>query len=164
LSGRETDAAGVILSCGACRDRIFCGVMGVYESLKVLLQRRGKYVRLDGSTKRRRLRIAKLGGSRKRRIWRFRLPTKIKLRRWLNPMVYLAKLRDAYVKMMLNLANSRVFSSDLVGGGFGPQYAVGAGNPFGQRPLKEYDEKMLIEMYKSWLIQCEIQATAAVET
>lgn len=140
--------------------------MGVYESLKVLLLSRGKYVRLDGSTKRRRLRRAKLGGSRKsRRIWRFRLFPKIKLRKWLNPMVYLVKLRDAYVKMMLNLADSRLFSSDFMGGGFAPQYAVGSGNPFGQRPLKEYDEKMLIEIYGTWLIQAEIQAAAAaVET
>lgn len=140
--------------------------MGVYESLKVLLQRRGKYVRLDGSTSRRRLRIAKLGGSghKRRRIWRFRLIPKIKLKRWMNPMVYLVKLRDAYVNMMLNLANSRAFSSDLMVGGFGPQYAVGGGNPFGGRPLKEYDEKMLVEIYNSWVIQGEIQAAAALGT
>jgi len=140
--------------------------MGVYESLKVLLQRRGKYVRLDSSTRRRRLRIAKLGGSRKRRrIWKFKLGRKIKMRRWMNPMVYLVKLRDAYVKMMLNLANSRVFSSDLMGGGFGPQYAVGGGYAFGQRPLKEYDERMLVEIYKTLVIEGEIRASAAaVET
>lgn len=136
--------------------------MGVYESLKVLLQRRGKYVRLDGSTRRSRLRIAKLGGSRKRRrIWRLKLVRKIKIRRWMNPMVYLAKLRDAYVKMMLNLASSRVFSNEFVGGGFGPQYAVTGVSAFGQRPLKEYDEKMLVEIYKSLVIQGEIQAAAA---
>lgn len=139
--------------------------MGVYESLRVLLQKKRKYVRLDGSTSRRRLRIAKLGGSRKtRRIWRFRLIPKIKLRRWLNPMVYLVKLRDAYVKMMLNLANSSAFSGDLMGGGFAPQYAAGGGNPFGRRALKEYDEKMLVEIYKSWVIQGEIHGPAAVET
>lgn len=79
-------------------------------------------------------------------------------------MVYLTKLRDAYVKMMLNLASSRVFSNDLVGGGFGPQYAVAGVNPFGQRPLKEYDEKMLVEIYKSLVIQGEIQAAAVVAT
>nr|ABK21989.1 unknown [Picea sitchensis] len=138
--------------------------MGVYGSLKVLLQRR-KYVKLDGSTQRRRLRIAKLGGGRKRRrIWKFKLVRKIKIRRWMNPMVYLVKLRDAYVKMMLNLASSRVFSTDSVGGGFGPQYSVGGANPFGQRPLKEYDEKMLIEIYKTLVIQGEIQAAAMVAT
>lgn len=64
-------------------------------------------MRLDGSTSHRRLRITKLGGSgcKSRRIWRFRLIPKIKLRRWLNSMVYLVKMIDAYVKMMLNLAN-----------------------------------------------------------
>lgn len=134
--------------------------MGVYEGLKVLLQRRGKYLRVDGSTKRRRMRRAKLGGSRKR----FRVLPKIKLRQWFNPMVYLVKLRDAYEKLMLNLADSRLFSSDLMGGGFGPQYAVGRGNPFGQRPLKEYDENMLGEVYRSWLMQSKIQVAAAVET
>jgi len=134
--------------------------MGVYEALKVLLQRKGKYARVDGSTKRRRLRRAKLGGSRKR----FRVLPKIKLMKWLNPMVYLVKLKDAYEKMTLNPADSRVFSSDLMGGGFGPQYAAGRRNPSGQRPLKDYDENMLVEKHRSWLMQAEIQAAAAVET
>lgn len=139
--------------------------MGVYESLKVLLQRRGKYVRLDGSKQRRRLRIVKLGGSRKRRrIWKFKLVHKIKIKKWMNPMVYLVKLRDAYVKMMLNLASSRVFSSDLAGSGFGPQYGLGGTNAFGKRPLKEYDEKMLVEIYKSLVIQGELQAAAVAAT
>jgi hypothetical protein len=71
------------------------------------------------------------------------LPPKIKLRRLLKPMVYLANIRYAYVKMMLNLENFRVFPSDLVDGKFNPPYDIGVGNRFGEQ-LLEYDENIFI--------------------
>nr|DAD18057.1 TPA_asm: hypothetical protein HUJ06_019519 [Nelumbo nucifera] len=46
--------------------------------------------------------------------------------------------------MMLGFTNSRVFNAGFSGGG-----AFGAGFGFRRRPLKEYDEKVLIEIYKS---------------
>ncbi|GLJ09534.1 hypothetical protein SUGI_0111310 [Cryptomeria japonica] len=117
--------------------------MGFYESVKCYVQRR-KYQRIDSSARRRRrrLRVAKMG-SRKRRMWRLKRLPRLKLR-WFNPKRLLVKLRDAYVQMMLSMANSSVFSSDMAG-----VY----GDPFGQRCVKEYDPKMLVEIYRSLMIQ-----------
>lgn len=54
-------------------------------------------------------------------------------------------MRDAYVNMMLKIANSRIMSS----GGLTGDYGV---NGFGMRQFKEYDEKMIVEIYKSMVI------------
>lgn len=87
--------------------------------------------------------------SRRRRFWR--IPRRIRiLRRIGPPKRWLARLRDAYVNMMLRVANSAPlgygFGYDC-GGGYG-----GADVAFGSRRLKEYDEKMLVEIYKNLLI------------
>jgi hypothetical protein len=50
-------------------------------------------------------------------IYTFSLIPKIKISRCMNPKVFLVKLRDEYVKMMLN---SSVFSNYLMHGGFKP--------------------------------------------
>ncbi|GLJ09532.1 hypothetical protein SUGI_0111280 [Cryptomeria japonica] len=110
------------------------------------MQRR-RYERLDSSCRsRRRLRIAKIG-KRKKKFWSFRLVPKLKLK-WLDPKLLLAKLRDGYVNMMLNLADS----SDVMGGGFGPCYVAGAANQFRKRNLKDHDAKILVGIYKSFMV------------
>lgn len=48
------------------------------------------------------------------------------------------------MQMMLGVANNSVFSSDMSG-----LY----GDPFGQRCVKEYDPKMLVEIYRTLMIQ-----------
>lgn len=48
-------------------------------------------------------------------------------------------VRDAYVNMMMKIANSKCMSSGVGGG-------------FGTRQLKEYDEKVLVQIYKSMII------------
>ncbi|KAJ6729406.1 hypothetical protein OIU85_020334 [Salix viminalis] len=47
---------------------------------------------------------------------------------------------DAYVKMMLRFGNSRAIGD----AGYGDRIAA-----FGARPIKEYDDKMIAEIYKS---------------
>ncbi|KAK9161669.1 hypothetical protein Syun_008010 [Stephania yunnanensis] len=128
-----------------------------YKGLKSYFRRRD-YHRLDGSTGRRRRRserieVAAMGPSRpKSRFFiRFKPKLKLKLRfRFLkrlggSPKKLLVRLRDAYVRMMLSFANSTVFTTGLGG--------VHGGGGFGRAPLKEYDEKMILEIYASLMIQ-----------
>ena len=107
------------------------------KGLRGYWKRRG-YVKLNGS--RRRSRVG-LGSSRTRRFWRIRVKAKLRIP---SPKKFFVWLRDAYVKMMLGLANSRMVSTGY-GGAIGDR-GIAA---FGNRPLKEYDEKMIIEIYKS---------------
>ncbi|XP_031486251.1 uncharacterized protein LOC116254808 [Nymphaea colorata] len=111
------------------------GVSAVlYRSIKRYWRRR-HYERLDGSaSSRRRVRFTTAGG---RRRWRIKLPSRFRIA---SPRKILMRLRDGYTRMMLRLASSSAF----VGG-----QALGYSDPFGAPPLKEYDEKVMVEIYKS---------------
>lgn len=92
-------------------------------------------------------------GRRRRRFFRVKINRRMRIWRRVFgvPKKWLTRLRDGYVKMMLNLANSGL----AVGGassGFGGavDYGYGFGTYRGQ--LKEYDEKVLVEIYKSLMI------------
>eukprot|EP00252_Welwitschia_mirabilis_P000892 TRINITY_DN1088_c0_g2_i1.p1 TRINITY_DN1088_c0_g2~~TRINITY_DN1088_c0_g2_i1.p1 ORF type:complete len:142 (-),score=7.94 TRINITY_DN1088_c0_g2_i1:292-717(-) len=134
--------------------------MGMYGSLVNTLQRR-KYKRLDrvsgkkedgkGKGKSRSVRLGRNGS--KRRRFRLRLKRRIS---WLNPRNLLRRLRDAYVRLMLRMAQSRVVS---YGGGAIGSYGFGfvAGDPFPSRSPKEYDGKVLAEIYRSVILQSNQQ-------
>ncbi|KAE8701998.1 F5K24.2-like protein [Hibiscus syriacus] len=122
----------------------------VYKSLRGYWNRRG-YVKLNGSTGSRRSKVVNLGSStrrrRRRRLWRMRV--KAKLRIIPSPKKLFVWLRDAYVKTMQGLANSGVvvntaYMGAIGGGGGGRSIAA-----FGKSPVKEYDDKMIVEVYKS---------------
>jgi hypothetical protein len=131
--------------------------------IKAYWKRRG-YYRVDAAAAQRRppLPTAELGGGiaqpspedgsawRRRRGWRVRRgQLGRRLLRALSPRRWLVKLRDAYVSAMLRLA-----SSPAVGYGAGTPYCATAprGAAFAQPPqLKEYDEKVLVEIYRSIL-------------
>ncbi|OVA16845.1 hypothetical protein BVC80_1543g312 [Macleaya cordata] len=133
--------------------------------------RKQGYERLDGSGFRRkngRVELAKFGSSssssdrqnNKKRCWRIKITPKLKLFFKRNtPKKILTRLRDAYVNMMLGFANSSVFNSGfggaIGGGGGGGGFAasVGGGYSFGKPVLKEYDEKVIVEFYKSLMAQ-----------
>lgn len=71
---------------------------------------------------------------------------KLRVFKTASPKKFLVWLRDAYVNMMLRLANSRVMTSSYTGvvpDGF---------TAFRRGPLKEYDEKTIIEIYKSLVL------------
>uniref|UniRef100_A0ACD5TA45 Uncharacterized protein n=1 Tax=Avena sativa TaxID=4498 RepID=A0ACD5TA45_AVESA len=113
------------------------------------------YDRLDAAAAQRRppLATAELGGGAaaaatagRRRGWRVRRRgLGRRVLRALSPRRWLARLRDAYVNAMLRLA-----SSAAVGYGSTP-YCSGP-EPFARtRPPKEYDDKVLVEMYRSIL-------------
>jgi hypothetical protein len=74
---------------------------------------------------------------RRRFAWRIKVKPKLKALKMSSPKRFFVWLRDAYVKMMLGIANSRAIGT------------AGYGDGIGARPIKEYDEKMIIEIYKS---------------
>ncbi|XP_019197379.1 PREDICTED: uncharacterized protein LOC109191250 [Ipomoea nil] len=73
--------------------------------------------------------------NQRRRFFKFARCKKAKLR-LISPNKLLPTLRDAYVNMMLRIANY-----SRVGGA--------AATSFGNRPLKEYDNRMLLHIYTS---------------
>ncbi|XP_047043766.1 uncharacterized protein LOC124647973 [Lolium rigidum] len=83
----------------------------------------------------------------RRRGWRVRRRgLGRRILRALSPRRWLVRLRDAYVNAMLRLA-----SSAAVGYGSAP-YCVAGADPFARpRPPKEYEDKVLVEMYRSIL-------------
>ncbi|KAK4351718.1 hypothetical protein RND71_031031 [Anisodus tanguticus] len=116
------------------------------ERLCTWSSRRKGYERLNGSGRIRNNRVE----CKRRRFWkinlkpRLKLKLKLKLKRF-SPKKLLLNVRDAYVNMMLKIAYSRCMSSGL--SGFGGDYSG-----FGMRQLKEYDEKVLVEIYKSMVM------------
>jgi hypothetical protein len=122
--------------------------------LKAYWKRRG-YDRIDAAAAQRRPRLptTELGDDksvparqrRRRRGWRVRgRGLGRRVLRALSPWRLLARLRDAYVNAMLRLASSAA------------PYCT-AEDPFTQpRPLvREYDEKALVEIYRSILARGE---------
>ncbi|KAL8236202.1 hypothetical protein R6Q59_017283 [Mikania micrantha] len=108
--------------------RMYQGVKGYW--------RRRHYERLGGRSR------YESGPSQRRRFWRIRIKLKLKLKKKLkvrcSPKKLLIGIRDGYVNMMMRMANSPV----VAGGG-------GLGAKFGMRTLKEYDDQLIIEIYKT---------------
>ena len=118
----------------------------MYKGLRGYWRRRG-YEKLNGSGRRRRARVELLGSSRRRRFWRIKTAPKLRRLRGSSPKKLLRWLRDWYVNMMLRLASSRAFTAGVAGGYGGAAYD-GIGG-FGRGPSKEYDEKVIVEIYKN---------------
>ncbi|KAF8394623.1 hypothetical protein HHK36_020837 [Tetracentron sinense] len=120
----------------------------LYKGLKGYWRRKD-YERLDGSGLRRKNKVehATLGSTRRRRFWRIKITPKLRFFHMRSPKKFFLRLRDAYVKMMLGFANSSVFNPGY-GGGYGNSVGVG----LGRVPLKEYDEKVIVEIYKSFMM------------
>ncbi|GFZ04560.1 hypothetical protein Acr_17g0001320 [Actinidia rufa] len=112
----------------------------VYKGLKRYWRRRG-YDRLNVTGRRRmnRAELGRSGSSRRKRFWRIKITPRLRF----SPKKFLIGLRDAYVNFMLRIA-----SSPVINGGYGGP--VGGG--FGKGQLKEYDEKMIVEIYKSLVV------------
>ncbi|WZZ56164.1 hypothetical protein YC2023_056271 [Brassica napus] len=99
--------------------------------MKIRYWRRSRgYERLDGSTKK-----SNSDPTRKRRFWkRIKIVRKLRVLKKTSPKKLLTRLRDSYVNMMVRLASSPAIGSSFA-------YAK-----------KEYDEKKLVEIYKSMLM------------
>ncbi|XVE77563.1 hypothetical protein DITRI_Ditri13aG0073400 [Diplodiscus trichospermus] len=124
----------------------------ICKGLRGYYWKRKGYVKLNGSRRARRSTV-ELGSTRRRRFWRIRVKVQLRIS---SPKKFFVWLRDAYVNMMLGIANSRMINT-AYGGAIGDA-GIAA---FGKRPVKEYDEKMLVEIYKSLvmaqgqLVPCE---------
>ncbi|XP_059438837.1 uncharacterized protein LOC132171520 [Corylus avellana] len=117
----------------------------MYKGLRGYWRRRD-YEKLNGSGRRRRARV-ELGSTRRRRFWRIKTAPKLRRLRASSPKKLLRWLRDWYVNMMLRLANSRAFTAG-VAGGYGGATCDAIGG-FARAPSKEYDEKVIVQIYKS---------------
>ncbi|XP_066308828.1 uncharacterized protein [Miscanthus floridulus] len=156
-----THASFVHLSLNQSKE----GMDRTYEGgIKAYWKRRG-YYRIDAAAAQRRppLPTAKLGGGgvaqapedgsgrrhRRRRGWHVRRgKLGRRLLSALSPRRWLMRLRDAYVSAMLRLASSPA----VVGYGAGGPYCATASHGHGTAvQLKEYDEKVLVEIYRSIL-------------
>ncbi|XP_076892929.1 uncharacterized protein LOC143544815 [Bidens hawaiensis] len=104
----------------------------VYNGVTSYWRARG-YRRLGGPEKH-------LGRSR-RQMWRVRLNRRLKLKLPRSPRKMFISLRDAYVNIMMKLANTSVVRGRTVTG-----YN---GNGFGKTTGKEYDERVIIEICKN---------------
>ncbi|CAL1397537.1 unnamed protein product [Linum trigynum] len=121
----------------------------VYTKMKRYWRRQG-YRRIHGgssSATSTRIEQVELGGGRRRRrmTWRIKIKPKLKfLHKLSSPKKFFIWLRDAYVRMMLGFANS-------AGGGMvgAAGYGGDGVSSFGRRAVKEYDEKMILQIYKS---------------
>ena len=120
------------------------GAASMSGGLKRHWKRKG-YERLNGSGSRRKTRVelgrAGSGSNRRRRFWRIKITPRLRF----NPRKFLRGLRDAYVNFMLRIANTRVMS-----GGYGGAVDPSFGG-LGRVSLKDYDEKMIVQIYKSLL-------------
>ncbi|KZV21576.1 hypothetical protein F511_11069 [Dorcoceras hygrometricum] len=121
----------------------------VYDGIRGYWRRKG-YQRVNSTRRKRKMRVVDLGSPgpaggtvRRRRFWRIKLTPRLNLKLRFSPKKLLLGLRDAYVNMMLRIANTSVVSS-----GFGGAVAGSGAAGFGMR-LKEYDERMILEIYKS---------------
>ncbi|XP_076943162.1 uncharacterized protein LOC143613303 [Bidens hawaiensis] len=108
----------------------------VYNGVSSYWRSRG-YRRLDGPEKN--------SGRPRRRMWRVRLNRRLKLKLPRSPRKIFISLRDAYVNIMMKLANTSVVRGRTVTGYNG----VG----FGKTMVKEYDEKVIIEICKNLAIR-----------
>lgn len=123
--------------------------------------RRRRYERLEGSTRSRKKNRVQLGEKGRKRFGRIKIKPRFRWLRLVSPKKLLIKLRDGYVKMMLSFANSAALSGGYgygYGSGFGIGEGVGAVG-LGRPPLKEYDEKVIVEIYKSLVAQKQLMAT-----
>ncbi|KAK1426724.1 hypothetical protein QVD17_15403 [Tagetes erecta] len=124
----------------------------VYKGVKRFRRRRG-YRRLASTTD-------ELRSKRGRWSW-IRLPKRLKIKLRCNPKKLFAKVHDTYVRLMMMVANSTAVRGGAIAG-----YSAGAEGicQFVTRPVKEYDQKMVIQMYKSLVMRPEQASAFQVKT
>ncbi|QCD98266.1 uncharacterized protein LOC114195915 [Vigna unguiculata] len=106
------------------------------------------YQRLHGLEGRERETV-QLGEKRRRRRWRIKINPKMKIRKISSPKKLVLWVRDAYMRMMLGLASSTAASAVGYGGGG----STSANGVFDRGPPpKEYDQKMIVHMYKTLIM------------
>ncbi|KAF5197389.1 hypothetical protein FRX31_013026 [Thalictrum thalictroides] len=122
-----------------------------YGSLKGFWRRR-QYQRLEiYGTSKKNMNVARLGGKRKS-FWRIRAIPKLKLKfKIVSPIKLLAKLRDAYINMMLGLAgNVGSLNGDAFFGGKRiPKARKPSSSKISSKQAGEFESKLIFEIYKA---------------
>ncbi|PIA44281.1 hypothetical protein AQUCO_01700113v1 [Aquilegia coerulea] len=124
----------------------------VYKGIKGYWKRK-HYQRIHRSgspCRKSRVELTDLSTNRRKRFWRIKITPKLKIFNISSTKKFFIRLRDWYVDLMLGVASSKGLSAGLGGGG-GSGGSVGYG--FGKGPVKEYDEKVLVDIYKSLMLQ-----------
>ncbi|KAM7275788.1 hypothetical protein ACFE04_017654 [Oxalis oulophora] len=114
--------------------------------------RRRNYQRLDGSNNRKKLKIARLGGKNFRKF-----PNSKIIRTLVSPIKLLAKVHDAYVKMMIRLAN-KVANMSKNGGPLKSKSVARAKHisVITLRGGDQVDSRILLEIYKKLVASRDI--------
>ncbi|KAI3412650.1 uncharacterized protein J3R85_017093 [Psidium guajava] len=111
--------------------------------------RRRKYRRLDGSRSRR-LQVTRLGGNTgsPRRSWKIKIAPKLRLRTiYSSPFKIFARLRDAYVGMMVGLAGK--VGSLNTNNFFGGKRVPKSRKPRIVYTSEEVEARLVYEIYKA---------------
>lgn len=106
------------------------------------------YQRLHVSDRRKKETV-QLGGCQRRWRWRIKMAPKMRIHKISSPKKLVLWVRDAYVRMMLGIANSM----GAFAVGYGGDAASTAKGGFERAPPpKEYDQRMIMHMYKSLIM------------
>ena len=92
-------------------------------------------------------------GGKQRRFWRIRQIPKLHLS-MVSPLKLLAKLKNAYMSMMLNLAGS--VGAMSAGNGFGGKRIPKARQVLIAYSNEEFDQRLVLEIYKSMIASREL--------
>ncbi|KAL1536953.1 hypothetical protein AAHA92_29521 [Salvia divinorum] len=125
------------------------------EIIQFARRRRG-YSRLSPKN-RGKMQVARLGGGAAKRSWRLRLAPKLRLIRAASPLRLWTKLKNAYVNMMLRLAdNSGSSNSTNV---FGAKRVPKARDARTAYSNSEFENRLIFEIYKSMVASYELGYT-----
>ncbi|KAI3462565.1 hypothetical protein Pfo_019228 [Paulownia fortunei] len=117
--------------------------------------RRRGYNRLS-PTNRRNVKIVRFGtgNSSSKRSWRLRLAPKLRLIRLASPLKLWCRLKNAYMKMMLRLANTSGTSNS--GNFFGAKRIPKARDAPMDYSRTEFENRLILEIYKSMVASIEL--------
>ncbi|PIN01712.1 hypothetical protein CDL12_25781 [Handroanthus impetiginosus] len=118
-------------------------------------RRRRSYNKLS-PTKKRNVKVVKFGaGTTSRpRSWRLRLAPKLRLVRLVTPLKLWYKFKNAYMKMMLRIANNSGTSNGV--NVFGTKRIPKARDVPTAYPRSDFENRLILEIYKSMVASLEL--------
>ncbi|KAL3640413.1 hypothetical protein CASFOL_015381 [Castilleja foliolosa] len=109
------------------------------------------YNKLSSSNNKRNVKVVRFGANKPRRPWRLRLAPRLRLARLASPMKLWCRFKDAYMKMMLKLANT-----SGTGSVFGRKRIPGARDAKMGYSRTEFENRLILEIYKSMVPSLEL--------
>lgn len=115
-------------------------------------RRRRGYNRLSPS--KRSLKIVRFGSGNSKRSWKIRIAPKLRLIKLVSPLKLFLRLKNAYVNMMLRLANNTNTSNS--GNVFGEKRIPKARDAPVSYSRSEFENRLMLEIYKSMVSSLEL--------